>query len=80
VPGVAVSNETFFNEFTLRLKRPAADVVERLAAQRVLAGVPVSRLYPGEKALADLLLVTATETTSDDDIDALAAKLGEALR
>ena len=28
VPGVEVLNETFFNEFTMRLPRPAAEVVE----------------------------------------------------
>src|SRR5918998_2554838 len=31
VPGVEVLNGSFFNEFTVRLKRPAAEVVERLA-------------------------------------------------
>jgi glycine dehydrogenase subunit 1 len=80
VPGVKLLNETFFNEFTLRLAKPAAGVVERLAAARVLAGVPVSRLAPGIKELDDLLLVAASETTTEDDMAALAAGLTEALR
>ncbi len=77
VPGVSLVTDRFFNEFTLRLPRPAAPVVERLAERGVLAGIPVSRLCPG---LDDLLLVAATETTTDDDIDRLAEGLTEALR
>src|SRR5215212_1831864 len=53
VPGVEVLNETFFNEFTVRLRRPA-EVVERLAERGVLGGVPVSRILPGA-GLDDLL-------------------------
>ena len=78
--GVEVLNDTFFNELTLRLPRPAADVVEALAKQGILGGVPVSRLYPGEADLEPLLLVAATETNSDQDIGALVAALQGALR
>ncbi|HEX5318342.1 MAG TPA: aminomethyl-transferring glycine dehydrogenase subunit GcvPA [Stellaceae bacterium] len=77
VPGASLVTGSFFNEFTLRLSRPAAPVVDRLAAEGVLAGIPVSRLCPG---LDDLLLVAATETTTEDDIDRLAEALTEALR
>ncbi|HJQ59067.1 MAG TPA: aminomethyl-transferring glycine dehydrogenase subunit GcvPA [Vineibacter sp.] len=79
IPGVKLLNEAFFNEFTLRLPRPAAPVVEALAARRILAGVPVSRLLPDDPSVADLLLVTATETVTDADIAALAAGLQEVL-
>jgi len=80
VPGCEVLTRSFFNEFTLRLPRPAAPVVERLARQRILAGVPVSRLHPDRPELADLLLVAASEFTSDADMEALAGGLAEALR
>jgi len=80
VPGVSVINKNFFNEFTLKLPKAAAGVVDRLAAKRVLAGVPVSRLLPGNAALANLLLVTATEITTDQDMDALVVALREDLR
>jgi len=80
ISGVSVVNDTFFNEFTLRLPKPAAPVVDRLARKRILAGVPVSRLYPRRKELRDLLLVTATETTTEQDMAALAAALEEAVR
>jgi glycine dehydrogenase subunit 1 len=79
VHGVRLVNRTFFNELALRLPCPAAAVVEALAARGVLAGVPVSRLYPDRPELADLLLVAATETVTEGDIDRLAAGLAEAL-
>src|SRR4051795_9021795 len=79
VPGVEVLNETFFNEFTARLPRPAAEVVERLAERGVLAGVPVSRLLPGA-GLEDLLLVASTEVNTDADRGALVEALEQAIR
>jgi len=80
IAGVEVVNRTFFNEFTLRLKKPAQWVVETLAERPILAGVPVSRFYAGHDSLADLLLVAATETTTDDDMDALCSALEEVLQ
>jgi glycine dehydrogenase subunit 1 len=79
VKGVSVLNSAFFNEFTVKLPKPAAPVVERLAAKGVLGGVPVSRLIPDDPAVADLLLVAATETVTDADIAALARALTEVL-
>ena len=79
VPGVSVLNDSFFNEFTLRLPLPAAAIVDRLADQGVLAGVPVSRLYPGVAEAADLLLVAATETNTEQDFNEFATKLQGAL-
>lgn len=78
VNGVSVLNATFFNEFTVRLPVPAAEVVEKLAARGILAGVPYSRLAPGA-GLNDLLLVAATEVTTPEDRAAYAAALAEAL-
>ena len=75
--GVDVLNDTFFNEFTVRLPGPAAPVVDRLADRGILAGVPVSRLLPDDPAVADLLLVAATETSTDGDFDRLVAALAE---
>ncbi|WP_207458608.1 aminomethyl-transferring glycine dehydrogenase subunit GcvPA [Azospirillum sp. SYSU D00513] len=77
VKGVEIVNDSFFNEFTVRLPKPAAGVVEELAQRRILGGVPVSRLYPGE--MEDLLLVAATETNTDSDMDAFAKALSEVL-
>ena len=63
---------------TVRLAKPAAEVVERLAERGVLAGVPVSRLLPGA-GLDNLLLLASTEVNTDDDRAALCAALNEVL-
>ena len=80
LPDASVVNDTFFNEFTLRLPRAAAPVVDALAARGILAGVPASRLWPGRTELADLLLVAATELNTEEEMDALAIALREELR
>ncbi|HKX64157.1 MAG TPA: aminomethyl-transferring glycine dehydrogenase subunit GcvPA, partial [Rhizomicrobium sp.] len=46
LPGVELVTDAFFNEFTILLPKPAAPVVEALAAKGVIAGVPASRLLP----------------------------------
>ncbi|MCZ7643267.1 MAG: aminomethyl-transferring glycine dehydrogenase subunit GcvPA [Pseudorhodoplanes sp.] len=79
VPGVKVLNDTFFNEFAVRLPGNAAGIVERLAARGVLAGVPVSRLEPARPELADLAIVAATEVNTDADRAAYVAALQEVL-
>ncbi|AHE53320.1 aminomethyl-transferring glycine dehydrogenase subunit GcvPA [Sphingomonas sanxanigenens] len=79
VPGVTLVNETFFNEFTVRLGKEARPIVRKLADEGVLAGVSLGRLYPKESGLADGLIVAVTETVTPEDIEALAAGLEEAL-
>ncbi|MEE9195574.1 MAG: hypothetical protein V3U44_07005, partial [Alphaproteobacteria bacterium] len=79
VPGCDVVTENFFNEFTVKLSRPATDVADDLADKGVLGGVPVSRLYPEVEAFENLLLVAASETNSDADITALVQALGDVL-
>lgn len=79
VPGVEVLNKAYFNEFTVKLPKPANDVVEALVAKGILAGVPVSRLEPGKADLENLLVVAATEVNTDEDRAAFAAALKEVL-
>jgi glycine dehydrogenase subunit 1 len=79
VPGVTVLNDTFFNEFTVTLPKDARDVVRTLAAHDVLPGVSLGRLYPAEAELAQGLVIAVTETTSEEDIEQLAAALQETL-
>jgi len=74
VPGVEILTPRFFNEFAIRLPRAATAVVEDLVGQGVIAGVPFSRLA-SEAGLDDVLLVAATETTTEADIAALIAAL-----
>jgi hypothetical protein len=68
VPGVSVLNETFFNEFTIRVTGDGADIVERLAKRGILGGVPVSRLSPGA-GLDDLILIAGAATGADSTQD-----------
>ncbi|TNE38512.1 MAG: aminomethyl-transferring glycine dehydrogenase subunit GcvPA [Alphaproteobacteria bacterium] len=79
IDGVEVVNDSFFNEFTVRLPMDAADAVEKLAAKGVLGGVPVSRLIPNHPKLSNLLLVAVTETCAESDLAALVSALKEIL-
>ena len=79
IPGVEVVNQSFFNEFTLRLPVNAEGVVSKLAGEGVLAGVPGGRLWPDNPDADNLLIVAATECARDEDIEAFSTKLREAL-
>jgi len=75
VPGVTVLNGAYFNEFTVILPKDARDAVRAMADRKVLGGVSLGRLYPDASELAGGLLVTASELTTDEDIEALATAL-----
>lgn len=79
VPGVEIVNTAFFNEFAVTLPRDARQVVRDLADRKVLGGVSLGRLYPGDAALANGLLVAASECTTAEDIEALGTALEEVL-
>ena len=79
IKGVKVLNDTFFNEFTVRVSGDAAEVIEKLTAKGVLGGVPVSRLEPGKPELAGLIVVASTEVNTDEDRAAYAKALKEVL-
>ena len=76
IAGAEVLTDRFFNEIAVRLPGDAAGIVETLAGEGVLAGVPVSRLAGG---FDDVLLMAATETCTDDDIHAVAHAIEGAL-
>ena len=77
VPGVSLVNDSFFNEFTLRLPieaRPAVRAHGRARrARRRLARPALSR----RRALENGLVVAVTETATEEDIDALEARSKE---
>ena len=72
--GIEVLTPRFFNEIAVRVKGSAARLVDDLLGQGIVAGVPYSRLDP-HAGLDDVLLLAATETTTSEDIAALAAAL-----
>ncbi|HEX8412514.1 MAG TPA: aminomethyl-transferring glycine dehydrogenase subunit GcvPA, partial [Sphingomicrobium sp.] len=65
VPGVELVNDSFFNEFTVRLPVEARPAVHALAEKGVLGGVSLGRLYPGAEALQNGLVIAVTETVTD---------------
>jgi len=79
VPGVELVNDSFFNEFTLKLSKEARPIVRTLADNGILAGVSLGRLYPDVADLANGLVVAVTETTTTEDVETLASALQEAL-
>lgn len=70
VQGVKVENESFFNEFVVELSKPADEVVEALAAKKIIAGYPLNE---------NRLLLCATEMTTNADVESLVSALQEAL-
>ncbi len=75
IAGVELVNDSFFNEFTLRLPVEARPVVRSLADKGILGGVSLGRLYPGAPDLAGGLVVAVTETASEEDVETLAQAL-----
>ena len=61
----AMFNRPEFHETVIQLNRPAADVIEKLAAEGILAGYDLSADYP---ELGNALLLCATETKTEQDI------------
>ncbi len=57
------------------LPRDAREVVRELADRKVLGGVSLGRLFPEDSDLHNGLLVTATETVTDEDIETFAREL-----
>ena len=72
-----VFNAPFFHEIVLRLNKPVEDVVHRLAALGIQCGYILKDRYP---ELGDCLLLSATETKSQDDIQFLASQLRSVLQ
>jgi glycine dehydrogenase subunit 1 len=67
----------YFHEVALALPQPAQVLVERLAEQRIVAGLALGEEYP---ELGDPLLVCATETKTEADLDRYSRALEAALR
>lgn len=72
--GVALCNSApYGSEVTLRLPKPAAQVVREAMARGVTPGYPLGTAYPG---MENCLLLSCTEVNDRDQIDELAAILG----
>jgi glycine dehydrogenase subunit 1 len=80
ISGVTLVNDSFFNEFTLKLPTEARPAVHAMVEQGVLGGVSLGRLYPGAGELENGLVVAVTETATDEDVDALETALREVVQ
>ena len=67
----------FFHEVAINLPRPAHDIVEQLARENIVAGFALGEEYPQYE---NALLVCATETKNDADLEHFAQSLTRALR
>jgi glycine dehydrogenase subunit 1 len=76
VPGLEILTPRFFNEFAFRTPMNAEAVLAMLDEAGVVGGVRASRLFPGEH-MGDVIICTATECTTQEDIAAYAAALKE---
>mgnify|MGYP000867878507 FL=1 len=79
IPGVELVNNSFFNEFTLKLPQEARPVVHALAERKILGGVSLGRLFPGAPDLENGLIIAVTETVTAQDVETLATALEEIL-
>ncbi|HVI05014.1 MAG TPA: aminomethyl-transferring glycine dehydrogenase subunit GcvPA [Sphingomicrobium sp.] len=77
IPNVKLVNDSYFNEFTLKLPIEARPAVHAVVERGVLGGVSLGRLYPGDRSLENGLVVTVTETASNEDLNALEGALRE---
>ena len=66
-----------FHEVALRLDRPVAPVLAALADSAILGGLDLGPYYP---ELGDALLVCATETKTDADIDAYVSAMSDVMQ
>jgi glycine dehydrogenase subunit 1 len=73
IPGVEIVNEgAFFNEFMIRLPRPAADVNRELLQDKIIGGYELGHNYVG---MENVLLIAVTEMKSRSEIEHLAERL-----
>jgi glycine dehydrogenase subunit 1 len=77
IPGVEIAFDApLFHEIVLRLSAPVADVLDILALQNIQGGYSLTKAYP---ELGECLLVCATETKTEKDLELFAEQLKLAL-
>ena len=77
IDGVEMAFEApHFHEVVLKLDRAVAPVLEKLAENGIFGGLDLSTRYPD---LGNALLVCATETKTDEDLDAYRTALADVM-
>ncbi len=78
LPGVEpLSEQPFFNEFSLLLPVPAASMTERMRDYGIMAGVPLSAVTKGGNE--NTLIIAVTEKRTKEELDAYIAAAREVL-
>ena len=78
IPGVEKGFSTpHFHEAAVRLDRPVAEVLDALASRGILGGYDLSPIYP---MLGNTLLVCATETKTEADLNTYIDAMRDVLR
>lgn len=72
-----VFDQPRFHEAVIKVNKPAADVLAKLASQNILGGLDISELYP---EMENCILVCATELRIAEDIEIFASALAEVLK
>ena len=75
-PVIKRTENLLFHEVALSLDRPVAPVLDALAKKQILGGFDLSVDYP---ELGDALLICATETKTDADLQNYADELADVL-
>ena len=77
-----VFNQPRFHEAVLKLNKPVADVLNKLADRNIMGGYELSRAYPAADypELENCILVCATEMRDADDIEIFALALATVLK
>ncbi|MET0533320.1 MAG: aminomethyl-transferring glycine dehydrogenase subunit GcvPA [Steroidobacter sp.] len=77
IKGVKLAFDGYrFHEAVIQLERKPGEVLEALAKRNIVGGLDLSKQYP---ELGNALLVCATETRTDADLDAYASALAAVL-
>lgn len=78
IPGVkTVFSSPFFHELLLQFDQPVMPLLRDLAKKGIQAGYALDQTYP---ELKNTLLIAATETKQEQDLQLLAEQLGRALK
>ena len=77
LPGVKrVFDRPYFHEFAIQFPHDAASLLQKLADQKMVGGFNITQEYP---ELENVLLVCATETKTEQDLDDFVTAIGNIL-
>ncbi|MQY76813.1 MAG: glycine dehydrogenase, partial [Spirochaeta sp.] len=69
LPVQGLYEQPFFNEFPIKLKEAAADILGGMEKEGIFAGIPLQRFYPHQKELDNVIAVAVTEKRTRQELD-----------